>query len=181
MRSERSDWKGDEAALNRQLAILAAAVKVEIFGREFYLKMSECVRDKEGKLILKSLAADEQDHQAWLTRQIDRIFPGKDASSIVPDPHYASIVPQRIFPDLAPGACLNAEDEMRAVEMAIDIEKASIRMYSEVADLTKDLELKMLMQRLANWEKGHQKVLEDNLHYLKRGGSWYGYTPILDG
>jgi rubrerythrin len=65
--------------------------------------------------------------------------------------------------------------------MAIEVEKASVRMYEEVAGLTQDLELKMLMQRLATWEKEHQRLLEDNLGYLKRGGSWYGYNPILDG
>jgi rubrerythrin len=181
MGSERSDWKGDELTLNRQLGILAAAVRVEIYGRDFYLRMSDCVRDKAGKLILKSLAEDEQEHRAWLSRQIDRIFPGKDVSTLTPDPRYAGIVPQKVFPELPPGACLSAEDEIKGVETAIEIEKASVRMYTEVADMTKDLELKMLMQRLAHWEKGHQKVLEDNLHYLKRGGSWYGYTPLLDG
>lgn len=181
MRSEKTDWKGDEANLQRQLGILAAAVKVETFGKEFYLRMSECVQDKEGKLILKSLSSDEQDHKTWLIRQIDRIFPGKEISSITPDPQYANVVPQRVFPDVPPGACLSAEDEIKAVEMAIEVEKASVRMYTEVAGLAMDLELKTLMQRLANWEKGHQKVLEDNLHYLKRGGSWYGYNPILDG
>jgi rubrerythrin len=181
MDSRRSDWKGDELTLNRQLSILAAAVKVEIYGRDFYLRMSECIKDKAGKLILQSLAEDEQEHRNWLAHQIDRIFPGKDVNTITPDPRYAGIVPQRVFPDLAPGACLSAQDEIKGVKMAIEIEKASIRMYTEVADLAKDLELKMLMQRLAHWEKGHQKVLEDNLHYLERGGSWYGYTPILDG
>jgi rubrerythrin len=181
MGSERSDWKGDELTLNRQLGILAAAVRVEIYGRDFYLRMSECIKDKEGKLILKSLAGDEEEHRNWLAHQIDRIFPGKDVSTLAPDPRYSGIVPQKVFPELAPGTCLTVADEIKGVEMAIEIEKASIRMYTEVADMTKDLELKMLMQRLAHWEKGHQKVLEDNLHYLKRGGSWYGYTPILDG
>ena len=181
MVSERSDWKGEEKILNRQLGLLAAAIRVETFGRDFYLRMSECVKDKEGKLILRSLAKDEKDHRTWLIRQIDRIFPGKDVDTIAPDPEYADIVPQRPFPDIPPGACFSSQDEIKAVEMAIDVEKASVRMYGEVATLTRDLELKALMQRLVEWEKGHQKTLEDNLEYLKRGGSWYGYNPILEG
>jgi rubrerythrin len=181
MHSDVSNWRKDEEVLNRQLAILAAAVRVEIFGHDFYMRMSECIRDKEGKLILKSLAGDEEAHKLWLERQIDRISPGKAVDSIAPDPRYAAVVPQRIFPNVPEGACISAEDEIKGVEMAIEVEKASVRMYTEVADMTKDMELKMLMQRLAHWEKGHQKILEDNLHYLKRGGSWYGYTPILDG
>lgn len=181
MRLERSDWKGDEASLNRQLGLLAAAIRVEEFGRDFYQRMSECIKDKEGKLILRSLSRDEKEHRAWLTRQIDRIFPGKDVATIRPDPEYADVVPTNVFPDLPKGACLPSKDEIRAVEMAIGVEKASVRMYEEVAGLTGDMELKMMMQRLAQWEKEHQRILEDNLDYLKRGGSWYGYTPILDG
>lgn len=181
MRYERSDWKGDEEALNRQLSLLAAAVRVETYGRDFYLRMSECVRDKEGKLILKSLANDEKDHRSWLLRQIDRIFPGKDVDTIQPAPEFASVVPERPFPDIPPGACFSSQQEIEAVKMAIDVEKASVRMYSEVEELTKDRELKDLMKRLVSWEKGHQKVLEENLEYLKGGGSWYGYTPILEG
>lgn len=181
MRFERSDWEKDEASLNKQLGLLAAAIKVETFGRDFYQRMSECTKDREGKLILRSLSRDEKEHRAWLTRQIDRIFPGKDVETIRPDPEYANVVPTRIFPNLPEGACLSPKDEIRAVEMAIEVEKASVRMYEEVARLTKDLELKMLMQRLATWEGEHQRLLEDNLGYLKRGGSWYGYNPILDG
>jgi rubrerythrin len=181
MRVEKSDWKSDEASLNKQLGLLAAAIRVETFGRDFYQRMSECIKDREGKLILRSLSRDEKEHRVWLTRQIDRIFPGKDVGTIAPDPDYADVVPGRIFPDLPEGACLTPKDEIKAVEMAIGVEKASVRMYEEVADLTKDMELKMLMQRLAHWEKEHQRLLEENLEYLKRGGSWYGYNPILDG
>ncbi len=181
MRSERSDWKGEEKILHRQLGLLAAAIRVETYGRDFYLRMSECVKDKEGKLILRGLAKDEKDHRTWLIGQIDRIFPGKDVDTIVPDPEYADIVPQQAFPDVPPGACFSSQDEIKAVEMAIGVEKASVRMYGEVATLTRDPELKALMQRLVEWERGHQKTLEDNLDYLKRGGSWYGYNPILEG
>lgn len=163
------------------MGLLAAAIRVETFGREFYQRLSDCIRDKEGKLILRGLSRDEKEHRLWLARQVDRIFPGKDVSTIRPDPSYADVVPAKAFPDLSEGSCLSPKDEIAAVEMAIGVEKASVRMYEEVARLTNDMELKMLMQRLVQWEREHQRVLEDNLEYLKRGGSWYGYTPILDG
>ena len=181
MLSKDSDWARDEEELNRILGLLAAAVRVEERGRDYYRRLSECIGDREGKIILASLADDEMRHRSWLAHQIDRIFPGKDPASIEPDRRYADIVSQRIFPDLAPGACLAPKDEVKAVEAAIEVEKASVRMYLEVAGITADTELKDMMHRLAEWEKGHQKLLEENLHYLKRGGSWYGYTPILDG
>lgn len=178
MKETARDWKDDEANLRRQLAILAAGVQIEDYGNEFYTRMSERIRDKEGKIILQSLAQDEKQHRAWLERQIDRIFPGCQAEKIEPDPAY-SIDPSRLF--ALPQGSLSPQDEISGVEMAIEVEKRSARLYDDVAGMTKDPELRAVMQRLARWERGHQKILENNLHYLKRGGSWYGYTPILDG
>ena len=76
---------------------------------------------------------------------------------------------------------MTSQDEIEALEAAIEVEKRSARLYEEVAAAADDHELRSIMERLARWERGHQRILEDNLHYLRRGGSWYGYTPILDG
>lgn len=179
MSGDAGSWRGDEAALRRHLSILAAAVRVEAFGNDYYLKMSECVRDKEGKIILESLAQDEVQHRAWLERQIDRIFPGRKVEDIEAATDY-DLVPKKVFVPPKDG-CLALEDEIKGLETAIEVEKRSARMYEEVSQEVADPELKGVLQRLARWERGHQKILEDNLHYLKRGGSWYGYTPILDG
>lgn len=178
MREEGSDWKGAEASLRRQLSVLAAAVGIEDYGSAFYTSMSERVKDNEGRIILQSLAQDERQHRAWLERQIDRIFPGRRVEEIEPDPAYG-IDPAKVF--VLPPGPLSSQDEIRGLEAAIEVEKRSARLYDDLAAMTKDHELKVVMQRLGRWERGHQKILEDNLHYLRRGGSWYGYTPILDG
>jgi len=178
MAMKGNDWKGDEAGLRKELAVLAAAVRIEVYGIDLYSRMSEKVKDKEGKIILQSLAKDEEQHQAWLERQIDRIFPGRRASTIEPDPAY-DIAPSKVF--LLPEGELTSQDEIAGLEAAIEVEKRSVRLYGDLAANTDDPELRAVMQRLVRWEQGHQRILEDNLHYLRRGGSWYGYTPILDG
>ncbi len=174
------DWTNDREAMANQLSILAAAIEIEKFGHDFYMRMSGCIKDKNGSIILKSLAGDEEQHQKWIERQIDRIQPGKDPSKISPDPRFASLIPKAVFPEPKNG-CLTLEDEIKGVEIGIGVEKNSIKLYSELAQGTKDMEMKQVMFRLSKWEEGHLKILEDNLHYLKRGGSWYGYSPILDG
>jgi rubrerythrin len=181
MHSDTSDWRKDEENLRRQMSILAAAIQVEKYGYEFYTAMSKCIKDKNGKIILKSLAEDESQHRAWLERQIDRISPGKNPATITPDQSYIRLIPSKIFPSTTGETCLVLEDEIKGLEIGVQIEKNSVRMYSEAADLSSDPETRVVMLRLANWEKGHQKILEENLQYLRRGGSWYGYTPILDG
>ncbi len=37
------------------------------------------------------------------------------------------------------------------------------------------------MVRLIKLKEEHLNVLEDGVSHLRRGGSWYGYVPILDG
>lgn len=171
-----SEWEDDSSSLRKQLSALAAAWQIEDHGIKLYSAMSERVKDKEGKNILQSLAQDEAQHKAWLEREIDRIFPGRRIKEIEPDPAYG-ITPAKVFslPDE-----MTSQDEIEALEAAIEVEKRSARLYEEVAAAADDHELRSMMERLARWERGHQRILEDNLHYLRRGGSWYGYTPILD-
>ncbi len=177
MRGDRSGWEDDGSDVQRLLSALAAAWRIEDYGVELYIAMSERVRDKEGSIILRSLAQDEARHRAWLENEIDRIFPGRSVRDIEPDPAYG-ISPSKVFavPDE-----MTPQDEIAGLEAAIEVEKRSVQLYESVAAAADDRELKSLMERLARWERGHQRILEDNLHYLRRGGSWYGYTPILDG
>ena len=176
-RDHGSEWEDEGSSLRKQLSALAAAWQIEECGIKLYTAMSERVRDKEGKNILQSLAQDEAQHKAWLEREIDRIFPGRRIRDLKPDPAYG-IAPSKVFtlPDE-----MTSQDEIEALEAAIEVEKRSARLYEQVAAAADDHELRAMMERLARWERGHQRILEDNLHYLRRGGSWYGYTPILDG
>ena len=48
---------------------------------------------------------------------------------------YADVVPAKAFRTFR-GSCLSPKDEIAAVEMAIGVEKSSVRMYEEVARLT---------------------------------------------
>lgn len=176
-RDHGSGWEDEGSSLRKQLSALAAAWRIENYGIELYTAMSERVRDKEGRSILQSLAQDEAQHRAWLEREADRIFPGRRIKDIEPDPAHG-ITPAKVF---ALPEDMTSQDEIEALEAAIEVEKRSARLYEEVAAAAGDHELRSMMERLARWERGHQRILEDNLHYLRRGGSWYGYTPILDG
>ncbi len=178
MRSERTDWRGDEERIKRQLSILAAAIKVESQAKDYYSSLSKSIMDKEGKRILNRLAEDEKEHRIWLEELIDRISPGRIPESIEPDSEYISIFHVNSLVMPANGKYLGPKEEIKAVELAIQIEKDTSKMFTEASDLSGDLETKMALKRIARWEVGHQKILEDNLHYLQKGGSWYENNPV---
>jgi rubrerythrin len=164
-----------------QLSALLAAVKVEEATRDFYSRVGECVEDKTGRILLNSLASDEQEHMDEIQSQIKRLSQGADLAGMEPATEFMDIIPAMLFPLPPAGICLLLEDEMKVMKLAIDVERRKGEMFRKVADSTEDCQLKEAMTTLADRNKHHRQILEDNLFYLERGGSWYGYVPILDG
>ncbi len=179
--------RGEEGERSRSgekeetVSILAAAIEVEKFGFEMYMRVSECVRDKKGAALLRSLANDETEHRRILEKEIMKMRPGVDLSSLAPTKKYMDLIPERIFPKEVEEKCATLEGEIGMIEIGIGVEDNSVRMYSEAAAGTANLDLKALLVDLAKWEGRHKKTLEENLHMLRLEGSWYGYLPILEG
>ena len=163
------------------LSILAAAIEVEKFGYDLYISMNECVGDKKGAALLRGLARDEKEHRRMLENEIVRIAPSVDPSSIKPAKDFLKIIPEHVFPATISARCATLEGEIEAVELAIKVEDSSIKMYNEAVGLIEDEKAKDVLKGLAKWESGHKEALEQNLHMLRTEGSWYGYSPILEG
>lgn len=164
-----------------QLSYLMAALRVEESSRDFFRRVSECIEDKSRRILLASLAEDEQGHADELSDQIDRLFMGEDLSKVLPAEEFMSIIPSMLFPFPPPGTCLPLEDEIKVMELAVSIEDRKMVMFQTVAGSTDDCQLRDAMTTMAERIGKQKEVLSDALHYLKRGGSWYGYSPILDG
>jgi rubrerythrin len=62
--------------------------------------------------------------------------------------------------------------EAAAISAAIDMEKKAIEVYSNQAEISTDPNEKKLYNWLADWEKGHLKILSDLDNEL-RDKIWY--------
>jgi rubrerythrin len=163
------------------LAILAAARQIEIFGVQFYSKVATCISDENGKALMRSLGADERVHKETIEEVMLHLSSGKDLEEIEPEKEFLDIIPQKVFPFPPEGTCLVVKDEIRAVEIGLDVEIASIRMYNEAARMVDNPRIKNILITLSRIEEKHKILLESSLMMLKTDGSWYAYTPILDG
>jgi rubrerythrin len=163
------------------LSILAAARQIEIFGIQFYSKVATCVSDENGKALMRSLGADERKHKETIEELMLNISPEVDLDGVEPENRYLDILPKKVFPFPPEGACLTVKDEIRAVEIGLDVEIASVKMYREAAGKVDDTEIKNVLITLAGIEEKHRNLLESSLMMLKTEGSWYAYTPILEG
>ena len=171
----------DLASLRSQLSILQAAMAIEEFGVEFYRRLEGCIADENGKALMRGLARDETSHMEMIGREMGRLSSGHDVKDVRADQHYLDIVPKRVFGSVPTDRCLTIKEEMAALEVGIEIERRSIKMYQEATGNTSDPEVKKTLDHLTRIEEGHLSLLIENLQMLKDGGVWYGYSPILEG
>ncbi|KAF5065827.1 hypothetical protein DSECCO2_269940 [anaerobic digester metagenome] len=162
------------------LGILAAARQIEEFGIEFYRRFSECVRDENGAALLRGLGRDEEQHKEHVEREMRRLSPDMDPAKVSPGRSLLGIVPEKAFP-FPPDRCLTLEDEVKALEVGIQVEVSSVKMYRGAALLVEEPGVKGLLEKLTGIEEGHRKLLEESMQLLRDKGAWYGYSPILEG
>jgi rubrerythrin len=160
--------------------VLKTALAIEEFGIKFYSDLSECVGEEKGKALMRSLGNDEKEHARIVRKEMDRLSIGNDESGPQPLKEYLEILPSKVF--VKPkGTCLALEDEIAALEKGIEVEVNSIRMYQDALSMAIDPKTKATLEELARWELRHKDILEENMRNLKLEGTWYGYSPILEG
>ncbi len=162
------------------LGILAAARQIELFGIEFYRRFSECVNDENGAALLRGLKRDEEQHLGHVEREMRRVAPEREPADVVPGRSLLGIVPEKAFP-FPPDRCMTLEDDIKAMEVGIQVEISSVKMYRGAALMVEEPGVKRLLEKLTSIEEGHRKLLEDSMQLLRDKGAWYGYSPILEG
>jgi rubrerythrin len=166
---------------DERVSILLAAMAVEEFGIDYYGRLAKCIPEPEGKALMKSLGRDEENHRKRIEAELIRVLEGTNAHAAGPSKEILGIVPSGPFPFPEENNCLRIEDEIKALEIGIEVEKRSIEMYSNAAGKVAEKKLKELLILLQGIEEGHLKLLEENMHMLRTEGAWYGYSPILEG
>jgi rubrerythrin len=170
---------GSNDKVAEQLSVLQAAVEIEEFGIRFYQRLEECIAETEGKALMRSLAHDEASHKEIILREMGKLQAA--GSHIVADRRYADIVPEKVFASLPQDRCLTVKEQIEVLEVGMDVERRSIEMYNKAATAAMDAEVRGVLERLVHIEEGHLKLLEDGAYNLRMEGSWYGYSPLLEG
>jgi rubrerythrin len=140
--------------------ILKQAIIMEHRGKALYTQVAEQTKCADVEKIFRIMADEEQMHIDFLQKQFanykktgsfDRNdFETGDAGEQVVD----LILTDRIRKDIS-----GAGFEAAAISAAIDMETKSIEAYSARAGEASDPNEKALYDWLANWEKGHHKML----------------------
>jgi len=135
--------------------ILSTALELEDKGFHFYRESEKRTQNESGKKIFSQLATEEEEHIQSLKKMFRDLFPEKSGKPI---PVFSGTVSEY-------------SGEVEALQIAIDMEKQSMRFYSEWAQD----ELKSLFDILIEFEKTHLELLQAELDYVQKNGFWFDY------
>jgi rubrerythrin len=150
---------------------LDIAMDAELKAQAFYAQAAVEVQDPRGRDLLGRLAAFEQYHYQKLSEL---------AQSLKADGQYVAYETRAIeqFAPLAGGGETagtklgGLEGEPSVLSKAIENEKIAGERYKALAEQTADPKGKSMFQNLANEEKTHQRILEDEFFSLSNQGVW---------
>lgn len=149
---------------------LDIAMEGELRAQVFYTHAAQFVQDARGRDLLSRLAAFEQYHYQKLQEL---------ARSLAVGSSFIDYEPRTVdqFPPIpggeATGTLLDElKDEASVLSRAIDLEKAAGERYRVLAENTVDAQGRQMFLQLANEERLHQRILEDEFYSLSNQGKW---------
>ncbi len=146
---------------NNSLKILKNAILLEKRGEAFYRKVAEQTENKAVKEFFALMAAEEENHIRILS---DQFISFKENRQFKPGNYIektaCDAASEILNPDLQEKISA-AGFESAAIGAAISMEERAVLLYSDQSGKTEDPEERKLYAWLADWERGHLKILLD--------------------
>ena len=160
-------------AQEKTLTALQTAIRMEIDGKNFYLKASQESNHELGQRLLGTLAYEEDKHRQRF-EEIYNALSKKRGWTATPPKSDVGKKLRTIFARATGQAAATASaSELEAVKVALGMEKASYDFYQTQAGLaTQDAE-RNFFQSIAGEESIHSLVLVDYYEYLHDPAAWF--------
>jgi rubrerythrin len=136
--------------------VLSFAIRLEQISQEFYRNLSKKTHSPSVSRYLEALVKEEQLHEQRLKQLLDE---QGIAADLAVSTHEVDCYIQAMD---VPGEL----DYKQAVKLAMDKEKAARMLYSVIAGVMDELELKTLFQTLSEQEQNHMKFFEKEYRHI---------------
>ncbi len=154
---------------NQDLMALRMAIQTEIDGYEFYTRAAEQAQHPRAKALFQTVAHDEVGHREWLEAQEASLqLEGRWLTATMahaPGVHHA-IEGLPVFSEDHIVDISARTSELTALRTAVLIEQDAIRFYERAADQTDDPAGKEMFRYLADFEREHRRVLDEEYQFL---------------
>ena len=147
--------------------LLKHAIQGEIEGYTYYDLLSKQAANADARRRLESLRDDEKRH--WNT--LAELYKKHVGETIGDLPSEGISALSEVFED---GRLKTIKTEMEYINLAIEVEMATMKFYKENAGLINDDEFKDILLRLADEESSHYDILMAEKSAL--GGNYYWFS-----
>ncbi|MFN2292514.1 MAG: ferritin family protein [Anaerolineae bacterium] len=150
---------------------LDIAMDAELKARAFYAQAAVQTSDPKGRDLLSRLAAFEQYHYQKLSELAKSL---QDEGAFI---DYAPRTMAQFAPGTGAGEAAGTpveelKDETAILTKAIENEKIAGERYKALVEETADPKGKAMFQQLAQEERMHERILEDEFFSLSNKGVW---------
>ncbi len=143
------------------LDILKSAILLELRGEAFYRKVAETASNPDIKKIFEIMAGEEVLHARILKDQYAELAGNNKLTKISLPDNQDSSATNYVLSESMKSQIAAAGFEAAAISAAIDMESRAIRLYDDSSENAVDINEKNLFKWLAEWERGHHKLLFD--------------------
>jgi len=146
--------------------LLIEAMNKELEAKKFYNNAASKAQSKAGKKLFNELANFEQNHYDKVKEIIESrnkdidITVNSEAQDILS-------IKSEIEGEFEP----NKDEIATVINLAINAEIKAQERYNKIAQLMSDSESKKIFQNLAQDERNHQRILEDEFYHLSNKGT----------
>lgn len=139
--------------------ILKSAILLELRGESFYRKVANSSENEGIRKIFGIMADEEVLHTRILREKYTEISDGRKLSVSGMQIEPEDSVTEYVLSESLKNQIASAGFEAAAIAAAIDMESKAIKLYAERAENASDENEKKLFSWLADWERGHHKLL----------------------
>ncbi len=146
--------------------LLSEAMNAEVKAKEFYQEAATKAQSQLGKKLFGELADFEQNHYKRVKKIIESRKEGAKLESPEPGPEVPQ-VKSEVEGEFEP----NKDEIINVINVAIEAEKSAQSRYRRISDMLNDTEGKTIFINLAEEERKHQKILEDEFYHMSNKGT----------
>jgi rubrerythrin len=167
------------SARNEHIDILRNAIQMELYGEDYFQKMSDWAKHPNTKSMFISLARQERRHIDVLREELTSIEGGGDwvsPSSVKSGSNSAAN--EKVFgAEVGGGSEIDPKaGELEAIRLAMEVEKRSIDYYRKAGAQVTGSNAKKVFSWLVGEEAGHLTILTAEYDNRSRSGFYFD-TP----
>jgi len=153
------------------LEALQIAIRMEIDGKDYYLKAGQSSQNKIGQKLFNTLADEEDVHRQKFEEIYRAIQSKKSWPEVNFQPHKAGEL-RSLFAQASKNV-QSTKTELEAVKTAMEMENKTFDFYREQAGKAGFATEKKYYEMLAGQESIHHAVLLDYFEYVKDPAGWF--------